>query len=57
MVGPEGESLHVTMSIGVSTYADFIEIPEDMLKCADTALYFSKEHGRNKTTFYEENMQ
>jgi diguanylate cyclase (GGDEF)-like protein len=47
------ETLHVTVSIGISTYNWFENInADDMLKRADDALYESKENGRNRSTLY-----
>lgn len=49
----EGETFHVTLSIGVA-----VGVPtdqgsvEDMLKSADLALYQSKERGRNQVTVF-----
>lgn len=51
-----GNHLHVTISIGVSTFdleRNFVESPVEFVKQADKALYISKESGRNKVSFYE----
>ncbi len=49
----EGKQIPVTISIGV---ASFRQTPEDkvsrFIKDADQALYFSKEHGRNRVTLH-----
>lgn len=53
-VGPEGEQLQVTISIGVCVFDDGNMMdPEDMVKFADVAMYQSKENGRNRVTLYD----
>jgi diguanylate cyclase (GGDEF)-like protein len=42
--------LAVTISIGVCASADSSDNPEELIKKADTALYQSKEAGRNRVT-------
>jgi diguanylate cyclase len=44
------EPLRVTMSLGVATFPEHCSDPEDLLRCADTAVYRSKADGRNRTT-------
>lgn len=48
------ERIPVTVSIGIATLPnEFGKVSaEDFFQCADTALYYSKEHGRNRTTHY-----
>ncbi|MNK55263.1 putative diguanylate cyclase YcdT [compost metagenome] len=43
---PEGESIHVTISIGASVYPEIG--PEQLFEKADQALYAAKEAGRNQ---------
>ena len=50
------EPLHVTVSIGVSTFPAHADTGLALIQKADTALYFSKENGRNQTTLYNEEM-
>lgn len=46
-----GQTLRVTISIGVSSFPDDrITEVEDLVRTADEALYTSKEQGRNKVT-------
>ncbi|WP_240418044.1 GGDEF domain-containing protein [Paenibacillus periandrae] len=46
-----GESVGITVSIGVVEYAPGMS-SEDLLVCADDALYLSKELGRNKVSLF-----
>ncbi|MDD5067151.1 MAG: diguanylate cyclase [bacterium] len=51
----QNDSFKVTISQGVSTYEPVKrkELSKDkLIKMADEALYYSKNNGRNKTTFY-----
>jgi diguanylate cyclase (GGDEF)-like protein/PAS domain S-box-containing protein len=48
--------LHVTTSIGVSTYPDSGEDAETLIKNADTAMYHAKESGRNNFRFFQRDM-
>ena len=49
-------SLHVTGSIGISTYPDNGEEAETLIRNADTAMYHAKEHGHDNYQFYEKEM-
>ena len=48
--------LQITASIGVSIYPDDGEDAEALLKCADTAMYYAKESGRNNYQFFKPEM-
>ena len=48
--------LHVTISIGISEFPRSDLSSDGLIRKADTALYRSKEGGRNKTTIYEAEM-
>lgn len=52
--------LHVTISGGVSVFdteINPITASNELVNQADKALYYSKEHGRNKVSFYNPNKQ
>jgi diguanylate cyclase (GGDEF)-like protein len=48
--------MSVTTSIGISVYPQDGEEPEELLKNADAALYFTKSAGKNNFTMYEHYM-
>ena len=50
------QDLHVTTSIGVSVYPDDGLDAETLLKNADTAMYQSKENGRQSFQFFKSSM-
>lgn len=51
----DGESLHVTASLGVAAYPDFeVKSVNDLLKKADEALYTAKKQGRNRVVTAEQ---
>lgn len=41
-----------TISLGLCTLSENITSPEEWLKLTDNSMYYSKEHGRNRTTQY-----
>ncbi len=47
----EGHELHVTCSIGVSTSSGTDAAVEDLLNCADDAMYLAKQMGRDQVAF------
>lgn len=52
----DGQEIFVTASIGVSTYPGDGEDSRHLLKCADIAMYRSKETGRNRFQFFTPEM-
>ena len=49
--------IKLTISIGISCYSDKnMDNPERLIKYADIALYYSKDHGRNQSTLYTEQL-
>jgi two-component system cell cycle response regulator len=48
----EGQTLPVTVSIGVAERDESIEAPDALIACADQALYRAKREGRNRTCRY-----
>ncbi|PKM36450.1 MAG: GGDEF domain-containing protein [Gammaproteobacteria bacterium HGW-Gammaproteobacteria-10] len=52
----EGYSLHITTSIGISLFPEDGDHAETIVKNADTAMYRSKDRGRNQFTFFSSDM-
>ena len=46
----------ISPSIGISLYPEHAQVPTDLLKFADAAMYRAKERGRNTFQFYDESM-
>lgn len=53
----EGHSYLSSSSIGLALITDSTLTSEDLMRQADTAMYRSKENGRNQITLYEPGMQ
>ncbi len=51
------QTTHVTISVGVSTFPEDGETPQQIIEVADQGLYYAKEHGRNQVglAIYNEN--
>jgi diguanylate cyclase (GGDEF)-like protein/PAS domain S-box-containing protein len=47
-----GQEVVISPSIGISLYPDHGQVPTDLLKFADTAMYQAKESGRNTFMLY-----
>lgn len=52
-----GQECRVTASIGISVYPDHGQDHSELMKNADTAMYLSKEQGKNTFEFYVPGMQ
>lgn len=50
-------TINVTVSIGVSVFPTDAELIEDLIRCADTAMYRAKELGRNRYQFFNDTMK
>jgi len=50
----EGQKVFVTISMGIAIYPDDGSNPSMLLKHADTAMYHSKQHGRNCCFLYKD---
>ncbi|MBR1776211.1 diguanylate cyclase [bacterium] len=46
------ETADVTISLGVATFPDNAQSPQDLIEWADKGLYYAKEHGRNQVGRY-----
>jgi two-component system cell cycle response regulator len=53
-MGQDGQSIRVSASIGVSAQQDCWASSQELIESADTALYLSKERGRNRVTFCDQ---
>ncbi len=49
-----GETFFVTVSIGISTTSPETRSTTDLFLQADKALYYSKKHGKNRITFFND---
>ncbi|MGH9872592.1 MAG: diguanylate cyclase [Pyrinomonadaceae bacterium] len=47
---------NVTISIGISTFAKYIDTGEKVIAAADRALYTAKAQGKNRIEFYVDNL-
>lgn len=53
----EGESVHITLSIGIAIYPDNGLSSNALIKNADIAMYKSKDTGKNKYTLFDSKME
>ena len=49
--------IHISASIGIAIYPDDATETEDLLRCADQAMYESKRLGRNRYNYFKPSMQ
>lgn len=49
-----GETIKVSISVGVSSYDNSIETPQQLYQNADMALYEAKRRGRNRVIIYDD---
>ena len=56
-VNADGSPLNITISLGVSSYPMPSMSADDLIKNADTALYYSKEHGRDQVSVFNNDME
>lgn len=47
----------ITLSLGISSYPEHGSTVEELLDCADKALYSAKNTGRNKTVLYSKDLE
>jgi len=52
----EGRELLITSSIGIAIYPDDGTTPAELLRNADSAMYHSKEQGRNTYSYFTDSM-
>ena len=52
----DGHQFHVTTSVGVALYPDDGADAETLIKNADVAMYYAKEHGRDSVQFFTPDM-
>jgi diguanylate cyclase (GGDEF)-like protein/PAS domain S-box-containing protein len=43
----DGLELKISSSVGISLYPDHAQSATELIACADSAMYYAKEHGRN----------
>lgn len=49
-----GESMHITVSIGIAVFPDHATTDDDLFVCADKAMYKAKKSGKNKVEVYKQ---
>lgn len=54
--GIDGHMLHISASVGISTYPHDGSDPDTLLKNADTAMFHAKKSGRNNYQFFDSAM-
>ena len=46
------DKINITVSVGVATFPENAQTPQDLIEWADKGLYYAKEHGRNQVGMY-----
>lgn len=52
----DDDLVHISVTIGIAKFPDHAAEPDDLLRCADLALYRAKERGRNAISFYSDDL-
>lgn len=53
ILSTKGDTVHLTMSLGVASFPDDAQALDDLLRHADQALYEAKRRGKNQAVVYE----
>lgn len=53
----DGKEIRMTASIGLAVFPGCSTVPEDVMCCADLAMYEAKRSGRDRYRFFSESMQ
>jgi diguanylate cyclase (GGDEF)-like protein len=53
----KGNRISTTVSVGIASFPESVEEPEDVLEKADIALYKSKQSGRDRVTYYDRELE
>ena len=53
-IGLDNQKLRVTASLGVADFQPDLADPKTMIARADAALYFAKQHGKNRTCYFSQ---
>jgi diguanylate cyclase (GGDEF)-like protein len=53
IISTKGDTVHLTMSLGVASFPDDAQALDDLLRHADQALYEAKRRGKNQAVVYE----
>jgi two-component system, cell cycle response regulator len=48
------DAIHLTLSIGIASFPENGDTEEEVLRCADQALFYAKEHGKDKIHIFKQ---